>query len=121
MVAPDNTLPTSDQYLRPASVRSMQNSTTTTQVDGASAVPSVLDKERAEVSGSQSPSETASNVEKLDEKKDVESGNESDSEIEYPKSWKLALISLALCLSVFCMALVRIPPAKASDKRLLTS
>jgi hypothetical protein len=28
-----------------------------------------------------------------------------DNDIEYPTSWKLGLITLALCLSVFCMAL----------------
>jgi hypothetical protein len=30
----------------------------------------------------------------------------SEEEYEYPKSWTLAAITLALCLSVFCMALV---------------
>ncbi|QDS67491.1 hypothetical protein FKW77_001319 [Venturia effusa] len=32
-------------------------------------------------------------------------GHESDDESHYPKGFKLALISVALCLSVFCMAL----------------
>lgn len=27
--------------------------------------------------------------------------------IEYPAKWRLALITIALCLAVFCMALVR--------------
>lgn len=35
------------------------------------------------------------------------SGEESEDETEYPKGFKLTLISIALCLSVFCMALVR--------------
>lgn len=30
---------------------------------------------------------------------------EDDENVEYPKAWKLAVITLALCLSVFCMAL----------------
>ena len=30
-----------------------------------------------------------------------------EEEIEYPAKWRLALITIALCLSVFCMALVR--------------
>lgn len=29
-----------------------------------------------------------------------------EDEDEYPKAWKLAFITIALCLSVFCMALV---------------
>ena len=30
---------------------------------------------------------------------------EEEEEEEYPKSWRLGLITAALCLSVFCMAL----------------
>lgn len=33
-----------------------------------------------------------------------ENGEEED-DLEYPKSWKLGLITVALCLSVFCVAL----------------
>ena len=32
---------------------------------------------------------------------------ETNDEIEYPAKWRLALIMIALCLAVFCMALVR--------------
>jgi hypothetical protein len=28
-----------------------------------------------------------------------------ENEVEYPKSWRLVLISVALCLAVFCVAL----------------
>jgi hypothetical protein len=38
---------------------------------------------------------------------DAASEGEEENEDHYPKSWKLGLISVALCLSVFCMALVR--------------
>jgi hypothetical protein len=31
--------------------------------------------------------------------------SEEEEEEEYPKSWRLGLITAALCLSVFCMAL----------------
>jgi hypothetical protein len=31
---------------------------------------------------------------------------EEDKDFEYPKGWKLGAITIALCLSVFCMALV---------------
>lgn len=30
---------------------------------------------------------------------------DGEDEIEYPKAWRLAVVTLALCLSVFCMAL----------------
>lgn len=32
----------------------------------------------------------------------------TEREEEYPAAWRLGLITIALCLSVFCMALVRI-------------
>ncbi|KAF4309844.1 putative mfs transporter protein [Botryosphaeria dothidea] len=35
----------------------------------------------------------------------AEATPQPDGEDEYPKSWKLAFITIALCLSVFCMAL----------------
>jgi hypothetical protein len=65
-----------------------------------SANPSVLDPEKEP------------NLDSIEQRDDVDdnkiqiaSPTTSDEEIEYPKSWKLALITLALCLSVFCMAL----------------
>lgn len=33
-------------------------------------------------------------------------GTEEAQDTEYPAKWRLALITIALCLSVFCMALV---------------
>lgn len=36
-----------------------------------------------------------------------ESETDEDDGIEYPAAWKLVLITIALCLSVFCVALVR--------------
>jgi hypothetical protein len=35
------------------------------------------------------------------------SSDDDDDNFEYPTAWKLAAITTALCLSVFCMALVR--------------
>lgn len=37
--------------------------------------------------------------------KEIEN-EEEEEQIEYPAKWRLALITIALCLSVFCMALV---------------
>lgn len=41
----------------------------------------------------------------LEEAKKQTAEHEGEDETEYPSSWKLAIITLALCLSVFCMAL----------------
>ncbi|KAH7132101.1 major facilitator superfamily domain-containing protein [Dendryphion nanum] len=86
--------------------------------------PSVLDTK--ELGGSNIPSNAASMRENsvepqgLDEKKNAaeitaernsdrgstaEAVAEEDDDFEYPKAWKLAAITIALCLSVFCMAL----------------
>jgi len=35
------------------------------------------------------------------------SADDEDDNFEYPTAWRLAAITTALCLSVFCMALVR--------------
>jgi hypothetical protein len=51
---------------------------------------------------------------------DASSPEEVDDESQYPKSWKLGLISVALCLSVFCMALVRIPIPQVFDAIIAT-
>lgn len=116
-------------FLRPVS---MADSDATTYAQ--SKEPSVLDAEKKEqlgsVHASTAPSEREQSLEPpTAEEKEVEkvpveeqaaerksssseAGNENDEEdnFEYPKAWKLAIITLALCLSVFCMALVRRPP-----------
>ena len=84
--------------------------------------PSVLDTKDV---GSTMPStaasmrETSAEPPTLEEKNQVEektseqnsvqgstSDPNADDDYEYPKAWKLAAITIALCLSVFCMALV---------------
>jgi hypothetical protein len=44
----------------------------------------------------------------VNEKRNSQASNneDDDDDFEYPTKWKLAIITLALCLSVFCMALV---------------
>jgi hypothetical protein len=46
-----------------------------------------------------------------DEKRDsaISTGAEEEDDFEYPAKWRLTAITIALCLSVFCMALVCIP------------
>lgn len=48
-------------------------------------------------------------------------GDALEKEEEYPSSWRLALITIALCLSVFCMALVSLSMnCRATDDGILT-
>ena len=81
-----------------------------------SGTPSVLDKEKAEpaeVTINSTDSRTHSRgqdgehaLEKTTESDaQDEQDLEDDADIEYPSGMKLALITTALCLSVFCMAL----------------
>lgn len=44
------------------------------------------------------------------------SASDEDDDFEYPKGFKVAAITIALCLSVFCMALVRL--ARLTPTRL---
>ena len=39
-----------------------------------------------------------------------EAASDQDESTEYPAAWKLGLITIALCLSVFCVALVCLHP-----------
>lgn len=50
--------------------------------------------------------EKADSGDVTDEKKIKNEEEEEEEQIEYPAKWRLALITIALCLSVFCMALV---------------
>lgn len=50
-------------------------------------------------------------TEQIDElKADGAASHDADEGIEYPVAWKLGLITISLCLSVFCVALVRHDP-----------
>lgn len=43
----------------------------------------------------------------VNEKRNSKASNsDKEDDFEYPTKWKLTVITLALCLSVFCMALV---------------
>lgn len=81
------------------------------------AARSMGDPEKKEVDSGESglPSAAASVHEKATDEKEPEvnekrnskvSNSEEEDDFEYPTKWKLAIITIALCLSVFCMALV---------------
>jgi hypothetical protein len=98
---------TNNQTLRPASM-------TDSEKTAARSVGDVENKEMG-VGESVLPSTTPSVHEKTTEAKEPEvnekrnsksSNYDEEDDFEYPTKWKLAIITLALCLSVFCMALV---------------
>ncbi|KAF2474665.1 MFS general substrate transporter [Lindgomyces ingoldianus] len=90
--------------------------------------PSFLDSKEKETVESVMPSTAPSMREKSPEVQGEATENEKASEhkpegstseeedFEYPKAWKLAIITIALCLSVFCMALVHTIIATAIPK-----
>lgn len=109
---------TTHDTLRPASRSSLNESAKSTLAN--SAEPSVMEKSErpaghpaeTATAGSRRSSSSAGGlakeIETTTEEAKVQTGGEAEEEIddnEYPKSFKLALITIALCLSVFCMAL----------------
>ena len=81
------------------------------------AARSVGDFEKKETGAGESglPSAAASVHEKATDEKEPKvnekrnskaSKSDEEDDFEYPTKWKLAIITIALCLSVFCMALV---------------
>ena len=91
----------------------------------SSAPPSVTDSKDA-VDTTAMPAEE---IQESKEKSADEASPQQEDEDEYPKSWKLGFITTALCLSVFCMALVSfafshsapIPLANPSNRRTTPS
>lgn len=74
-----------------------------------------LEKKEMGVGESRLPSAAPSVHEKTTQEKEPEvnerrnskgSNYDEEDDFVYPTKWKLAIITLALCLSVFCMALV---------------
>ncbi|KAF1953927.1 MFS transporter [Byssothecium circinans] len=87
----------------------MANSDTTTVAP--TAAPSVTDAEKQPIEStmpSNAPSARGISPEPSTQEQKQDVGNTSGEDMgdhEYPTSWKLAVITIALCLSVFCMAL----------------
>jgi len=83
---------------------------TTAPSELPSATPSVHSASKEKEAGVMETSEVTKEKEEVPADGEASSASEED-ETDYPKAWKLAAITIALCLSVFCMALVRpIPP-----------
>lgn len=95
-----------DQTLRPASMTDSERTAARSVGD--------LEKKEKGVGESGSPSRAASIHERTIDEKEAQvnekrnstaSNGDEEDDFEYPTKWKLAIITLALCLSVFCMAL----------------
>ncbi|KAK6532063.1 hypothetical protein TWF694_003226 [Orbilia ellipsospora] len=86
----------------------MNPGTETSTLAGQSANGSVLEDEKGERGSTTSHSNQLKAVDEApidDEHNQLEKTQTVESLHEYPTAWKLAIISIALCLSVFCMAL----------------
>ncbi|KAF3911077.1 hypothetical protein AA313_de0205070 [Arthrobotrys entomopaga] len=86
----------------------MTPGTETSTLAGQSANGSVLEDEKGERGSTTSHSNQLKAVDEApidDERNELEKTQTVESLHEYPTAWKLAVISIALCLSVFCMAL----------------
>jgi hypothetical protein len=71
--------------------------------------PVVVDAQSRSPPEPSEPTEKAEESTTVEEAKDLDKPDE-DPEIEYPHGMKLAIITLALCLSVFLVALVSTNP-----------
>ena len=78
-----------------------------TASDSASSGAQSVNEKSGDVTEHRRPSETPSNRAEaiLEEVKEETAAHEGEDELEYPRAWKLAAITAALMLSVFCMAL----------------
>jgi hypothetical protein len=116
-------VPETHDTLRPVSKVSLNGSADSTIA--ASVEPSFMEKserpnghpaetKETEIAGSRASSPDVAlgplgkEVAMAEEEAKIETGGLPEDEIDdnvYPVGWKLSLISIALCLSVFCMAL----------------
>jgi hypothetical protein len=104
----------SDQkvHLKPSAASTADSEKTA----AVSKAPSVMDYEKTDASLAPSAREpsaephtapgTANSKERTVVEEAGEEAEEDDDDEDYPKAWRLTVITVALCLSVFCMALV---------------
>jgi hypothetical protein len=96
-----------NQTLRPVSMADSEKTAARSMGD--------LEKKEIGVGESALPSAAASVHERSADEKEAQvnekrhskaSNGDEEDDFEYPTKWKLTIITIALCLSVFCMALV---------------
>ncbi|KAK3196968.1 hypothetical protein GRF29_1536g165079 [Pseudopithomyces chartarum] len=92
-----------DTHLKPSGASTADSDKTA----AVSKEPSIIDYEKTTDRALSEP-QTAPKTSLSKEDAVVDEGDEvaeEDAQHEYPKAWRLAAITIALCLSVFCMAL----------------
>lgn len=98
--------------LRPVSRADSEKTATRSVGDMEKNDGSVLPSEAASVLDTTTAADPKSSLDKQQANEKVTpegSDDDDDDDFEYPTKWKLAATTAALCLSVFCMALVRPP------------
>jgi hypothetical protein len=100
---------TNNQTLRPVSMADSEKTAARSVGDvekkemgvGESRLPSAAPSVHEQPTGEKEP--------QVNEKRNSKASNSDDEDdFEYPTKWKLTIITIALCLSVFCMALVSV-------------
>lgn len=84
------------------------NPSTETSTLAPSATASIVDaeeKRRGDASSQRSGDLKHADETPIEEENRLEKSNTVETIHEYPVAWKLGVITIALCLSVFCMAL----------------
>lgn len=99
-------------HLRPSSMADSEKTATQSHspsiLDNKGVVETVLPSTAGSTSIPEPPAEKVVAEEQTTSKRNSQASvADEDDDFEYPTKWRLAAITLALCLSVFCMALVR--------------
>jgi hypothetical protein len=96
-----------NQSLRPLSRADSEKTATRSVGDFDTKDASVLPSEAPSVLDTTPGPKSSLDKELATNKVSPENSGDDDDDFEYPTKWRLTAITLALCLSVFCMALVR--------------
>jgi hypothetical protein len=112
-----------NNHLRPSSMADSEKTATQSHEPSVYEKKGVVESVLPSAAGSVKGAEPSGIV--ADEKNEVEektskrnsqaSASDEDDDFEYPTKWKLTAITIALCLSVFCMALDNTIIATASE------
>jgi hypothetical protein len=101
-----------NNHLRPSSMASSDKTATQSHEPSILEKPAVVESVMPSAAASVHAAEPVVTDEKntvnenTSKRNSQASASDDDDNFEYPTGWRLAAITIALCLSVFCMALV---------------